>query len=308
MRHIFIINPAAGRTYSSEKLFREIERLCKLRGIEPLIWISEYPGYEYEMTKRMSELFSGEKIRIYCVGGSGTLNSALNAVDNFENVELASIPIGLSNDILKSYGETKKLFKKPENIIDGRVDMLDIGEVNGVRFIDFINFGLKSALLNRYRILKVLAYINPVLYYAPGIIFDLFASKCHDYEITVDGADYSGRYSFVTLMNGKCMGGAVIPIPDAKPNDGVFDILMVKKANPIKKCMLFAKLLQGKLHENSSDVIFLKAREMQVARRDGKPLLLNCDGEKYLSESGCADISFSTDKLSFAVPEKSELC
>ena len=73
MRHIFIINPNAGKYDISEKKRREIEEVCSKYGIDPLIWVSEYAGYEREITEKMCFLFSGEELRLYSIGGSGTL-------------------------------------------------------------------------------------------------------------------------------------------------------------------------------------------------------------------------------------------
>ena len=87
MRHIFIINPAAGKHDISETIRTDIEKICAERNIDPLIFISEYAGYERDMTRKMCTLFSNEPIRFYSIGGSGTLYQIISGITNFETTD-----------------------------------------------------------------------------------------------------------------------------------------------------------------------------------------------------------------------------
>ena len=78
MRHIFIINPAAGRKNVTNRVRAEIEGVCARRGIAPLIFISEYNGYERFIAEKMCSIFTDEDIRFYCIGGSGTLTQTIS--------------------------------------------------------------------------------------------------------------------------------------------------------------------------------------------------------------------------------------
>ena len=126
MRHIFIINPVAGNKPQKENFYSEILDICRKNDIDPLVFISEYPGYEKEMTEKICALFPNEFLRFYSVGGSGTLVNIISGIKDFTRTEVACYPTGLSNDILKSYGDTAGEFKSLENLINGRVDYLDV--------------------------------------------------------------------------------------------------------------------------------------------------------------------------------------
>ena len=63
MRHIFIINPAAGKKNITDRVRKEIDGVCARRGIHPLVFISEYNGYERFIAEKMCSLFIDEDIR-----------------------------------------------------------------------------------------------------------------------------------------------------------------------------------------------------------------------------------------------------
>ena len=75
MRHIFIINTHSGQ----KKLIEDMrELLSKKENFEYYIFSTRSKEKEGPLVKRILNYFSGEQIRIYCCGGSGTIRNILN--------------------------------------------------------------------------------------------------------------------------------------------------------------------------------------------------------------------------------------
>ena len=104
MKHIFVINPAAGAVDALEEIKKKVN--------------SEAKGYDYEFyetkaphdaTEYIKSYCAShpEKVRFYACGGDGTLNEVVNGVVGFDNAEVGCIPSGSGNDFVKYYGPKK---------------------------------------------------------------------------------------------------------------------------------------------------------------------------------------------------------
>ena len=90
MKHLFIINPAAG-SRDRTKLYSDlIRQACNKKGIECRIKISAAPGDCCKIAREAAE--TGEEYKIYACGGDGTLNEIVNSAPGNLNVEFGVIP------------------------------------------------------------------------------------------------------------------------------------------------------------------------------------------------------------------------
>ena len=72
MKHLFIINPAAGSRDRTEEFTQRIQTACEAAGLTYEICVSEGPGDCMHLARRAAK--TGEELRIYACGGDGTLN------------------------------------------------------------------------------------------------------------------------------------------------------------------------------------------------------------------------------------------
>ncbi len=305
MRHIFIINPVAGNKPQKENFYSEILDICRKSDIDPLVFISEYPGYEKEMTEKICALFPNEFLRFYSVGGSGTLVNIISGIKDFTRTEVACYPTGLSNDILKSYGDTAGEFKSLENLINGRVDYLDVIDVNGYKTLNFTNIGLGNSCFNDSLLFKLMGSLRAALNYGVGIFWDILRNKCYHYNIMIDGKNYSGKYAIFTCFNGVCMGSSIMPLKDPRPNDGVLNCLMVHKMSGFAQLRTLADFKKSRLDRCSEKITLVKGTNIAVSRRDRKKIVINCDGECVRTAN--ALIRLTGEKLKFVVPQTAKL-
>ncbi len=305
MRHIFIVNPVSGKENVSMYITDEIEQVCAEYDIEPLVFISEYAGYEQEMTEKICSLFPEDELRFYAVGGSGTLANVVSGIKDFSKTEVACYPAGLTNDLLKSYGGSAELFRSIENLITGRTELLDIIDLGSYRNLDFVSFGLGNTCFNDWLLFKILKKVRSYLNYKLSVVYDLLRNKCAKYEIEIDGKDYSGEYAMVVCFNGMCMGGSVIPLKDPRPNDGIMDIILADKMSRFEQLKIMSDFTVGRLEGHGDVLHIVKGKELTVSRTDKQAVVFNCDGECVRRVN--TTVKLATDKLRFIVPKESRL-
>ena len=130
MKHIFILNPAAGKSDQTPRFTQDIERICGARGLDYEICVSKARGDCKAIARHAAE--SGQEVRLYACGGDGTVNEIANGIAGFPNAAMTCIPIGTGNDFLKNFGkDAEPLFLDAENLWNGDVTPLDLIDCNG---------------------------------------------------------------------------------------------------------------------------------------------------------------------------------
>ena len=304
MRHIFILNPAAGKKDYTERVRNEIESVCARRGIAPLIFISEYNGYELFIADKMCSLFTDEDIRFYCIGGSGTLVQTLSGMDDKPDRQISCYPLGLSNDFLKCYEGNIRAFRNIENLLDGRVDALDYIKVVGCcKAVDFVNIGLGNVMFESETFYTLLSETSSSAAYSVGVAHDILRSQATEYDISIDGTDYSGTYSMVLCMNGRVLGSRVVPSEESRPDDGIMNVFLFKADRPIQSAGKYLKLYLGKYDNPDNLFTMVRGRRMIITRKDHSRMLLNCDGDGFTPQETTLDIRLIPAGLNFVVPQ-----
>ena len=104
MKHIFIINPAAGKENASEKICAALDAMSK--SVDYEIYQTQAPGDATAYIRNYC-MNSTERMRFYACGGDGTLNEVVNGLVGFEHASLGCYPCGSGNDFVKYYGGKK---------------------------------------------------------------------------------------------------------------------------------------------------------------------------------------------------------
>ena len=125
MKHVFIINPAAGKKDATTQVAASIRAACVRRGLDYDILTTEYPRHAVELVKQKAIEYAGEPVRFYACGGDGTLNEVAAGAAGLANVSITHYPCGSGNDFIKLFGADCTSFKDLDNLIDGKEVALD---------------------------------------------------------------------------------------------------------------------------------------------------------------------------------------
>lgn len=255
-KHIFIVNPASGNGKATEFIYN-LEMYAKEDNLEHEIIIEETEGKgcASSIAYAYSEVF--EDSIIYSVGGDGTLNEVINGIN--PNAKLAIIPAGSGNDfyrIYKNIGETKTI---------------DLGVVNGRKFINIASLGLDAKMANRANQIKNNS-ILPMLCYPRAILRELINYK--PIEISING-EYK-KCTLFAVCNGKYYGNGFPINPNYDLNNGILNMISADKLSRREIIIMLLKLMKEE-HLNFSKVNCMF--KDNVVLESNQEILCNVDGE-----------------------------
>ncbi len=274
--HIFIINPTAGGRDRSENIRKF---LARKEHFQYLVFDTDRPGQESELVKKMLTLFEGDAIRFYICGGSGTFSNAISAIDDLSKVEIAHYPCGSTNDYLKIFGRSMKLFYNMDNLIRGEVMSMDYMKCTDVNAMLFASCGITARVEKVAHNQRLLMSTNFAFAYTLAFLLVFLWNPSIDYYVDIDGEDYSGEYGLIYIGNGHTMGGFYTPFPNTDPNDGQFEVLLLKKIPNIKLIRFIQYFQKGMVDKLRKSCIITKGKKITIRRKDEKDILFNCDGE-----------------------------
>ena len=306
MKHIFVINPAAGKKDSSEEIMRAV---------------SAIPGYDCEFyltqgaldatryAKTWLEEHPDERARFYACGGDGTLNEVVNGVAGHENGSVGVYPSGSGDDFVKYYGgrdkflDFKKLLDAPEDEID--LLTVDNGKPGEFRYsINITNFGFDTTVAKTMIKVKRKKIIGGKHAYVTGVVTGLIKAMKNKCEITADGerVDTKGRILLCTLANGGYVGGSFFCAPRAINNDGLIEVTAFRPLSRITFVRLLGAYTNGTHLDDprfQKYITYRRAKEITVKAPEG--FSMSVDGE--IVDGTEFTIGIAPKAIRFAVPE-----
>ena len=164
MKHIFIINPRAGKEKENISV-RVREYISAHPEMGALVFNTEYVGHETVLIGRLCHIFEDETIRLYICGGSGTLSRAISGIPNFSMVEVAFYPCGMTNDILKVFEGEAEPFSNLTNLVNGTPMYLDILDFGFGKAVNFCSVGFEARVAEEVNSLSRVSIVGALLPY-----------------------------------------------------------------------------------------------------------------------------------------------
>lgn len=298
MKHIFIINPTAGKTDRSEELSARITAAFSGHDEQFEIVRTQYPHHATELAKQYGS--TGEHLRLYACGGDGTLNEVLSGMYPYPNVELTQIPVGTGNDFIKAFGmNAAGNYMDLDALIHGKTAKVDLLEVDGKYSINIISAGFDASIAERVTKYKKLPFVNGKMAYNLSMVYCFFKNVYHRFGYrfngkTMDEADFI----FAVAANGKYYGGGFKAAPTSDLQDGLIDFIRVP-AVPRRKMLGLVKIYTLGEHLEKTDFIKLE-RTKQLKIITHKSVPVNVDGEIYHIED--PEINILPSAIRWVVP------
>ena len=305
MKHLFIINPAAGSRDRTESYSRKIREACDPRGLQYEIRVSEAPGCCARLAREAAE--SGEEYRIYACGGDGTLNEVASAAAGYPNVAVTVFSGGSGNDFVKLFDEPGAFFDL-ERLLDCDETVFDMIRCNDDLALNICSVGLDARIGTDVANYKRIPLLHGFRAYAVSTVVNLFRGIAEHYVVEVGGETIDREQTFVCVCNGRFYGGGFNPVPEADPTDGELDVLLVKKVSLLQVPAVIGKYKAGRYKELPHLVRHLKTKSIKITCDKVTPI--NLDGEARFAKEVTMELAqeklrfFYPKGLSFAVKEK----
>ena len=266
-----IYNPTAGKEAVKRELPFILETLEKA-GYETSAHATTGEGDATEEARRAVER---KHELVVVAGGDGTINEVINGIAEQEyRPKLGIIPAGTTNDFARALHIPRDIKKAVEIIAADQSMHLDIGKVNEQYFINIAGGGRLTELTYDVPI-KLKTVLGQLAYYIKGIAM-LPSLKPSRARIEYDGEIIEEDIMLFLVSNSNSVGGFEKLAPDAKLNDGYFDLLILKKVNLAEFIHIASLALRG-AHLNSDDVFYARAKNIKVT--PSEKMQINIDGE-----------------------------
>jgi diacylglycerol kinase (ATP) len=214
---------------------------------------------------------------VVAVGGDGTLNEVVNGIAR-RDVELATIPIGTGMDFVRTYGIPTKFDDAVGVARDGRPRTIDAGLVRYRTwggedadrwFANVGSVGMSGAVAQRANGMSKALGGKVTFFYALTRVF----LDWENTEVTVrlDDAERHGRMHDVIVANGVWHGGGMMLAPGAKPDDGLFDVVLIGDVGKVDFLTTAPKIYKGK-HVNHPKVEVLRSTRVEVDASEHLPI------------------------------------
>jgi len=298
VKHIFIINPTAGKRDATAHIMEMADSLRARHGLECTCLLTEHPRHAEELAREAAE--SGEDVRLYACGGDGTLHEVVNGAAGYDNAAVTCIPVGTGNDFLKNFGADAEKFTDPENLWDGEAVPLDLIDCNGRLCLTIACTGLDAQVaedVHRYGDLPLLSGKGSYLL-AVAVNF-LFRKISQRWTVSLDGETFTDDFALSAVCNGRYYGGGFNPIPQARMDDGVLNTILVRKVSHLTFARLLGTYSAGRHEELTQWVQLSNAREVCISTENGA-VAVCLDGECF--HSSRITMTLSDRKLRFFGP------
>jgi len=294
MKHLFIINPVAGKGHASSYI-PAIHNHFRGKTEEYHIEITQNPGHAKDIAAWYAEKGN---YKIYSAGGDGTLNEVLNGMAG-SGCSLGVLPAGSGNDFIKSIYKSRDYGDILEKTINGDVTPIDCGIINERYFINIMSVGLDAEVGYYSGIINKKLHLAGMLSYLLGIVVALIKGKIKfPVKLTFDDSEtIETRIALAACTNGKYYGGGFIPVPTTEFNDGILDVCFVEAKSLPEILYLIPKYMKGK-HTKMKGVNFRKIEKMSIESED--ELKINVEGELFLAKK--ADIQIKKGFINFIIP------
>jgi diacylglycerol kinase (ATP) len=265
---LFIINPNSGN-----KRYSHLIRRIKRADPELTYIITD----KSETGKRVLEDNLDNYKVFIIVGGDGTVHDAARQLYNREDKILGVVPNGSGNGFAFELKFNKNIKELIEDIHAGETINLDVLKINDIECINIAGLGFDSYVAHRFNTSKIRGFVS----YFFVTIKSLFEFRPFSASVLIDNKEINGRYQMICFANNKQFGNNAFIVPHAKPNDGFFDIVLVKPFPFYFYPIFVIRLFLGRLSESkyvkymrSSEEITVKAgsKEFHI---DGEPVLFD---------------------------------
>lgn len=265
----FIINPIAGNGLA-QRVGDQIQAALKERGVDFALAHTEHAGHATELARQAAE--SGAQT-IVAVGGDGTILETVRGVFG-TGAALGIIPAGTGNDVIKMLDIPAKPMEALDFLLSHPARPLDAGKINDTLFLNVSGTGIDTDVLDYTLTAK--RFMRGILPYLWGVLRAIFTYKGKRVCVSVDGgASVEHTVLLVAIGNGRFIGGGMNVAPDATPDDGLFDLLLIENMPRRKLPPHLPKLLNGRIREVPG-ATYQKCRRVTLR---GTGMRLNIDGE-----------------------------
>jgi diacylglycerol kinase (ATP) len=284
---VFLVNPASANGKTG-KQWPQIARSAHHAGLRGEAIFSERPGELGELARKAAD--EGATLLVV-VGGDGTVHEVVNGIAGRDDVELALIPRGTGWDFARTHEIPKRLSGALRIALDGKARPFDLGraqyQTDGGRvsawFANMASVGMSGAVAAKANSTTKALGAKTSYLLALGVVFARW--KNVPLKVAVDAETREALMEDAIVAVGRYLAGGMMITPDAEPDDGLFDVLLIGDITKTELVRVMPKIYRGThLPHPKGEVL----RGSTVSIEADEPMPIQLDGE----QPGTTPVSF----------------
>ena len=286
---VFIVNPKAG-TNLQRNIASLIDKHLNHRKFTWSLWTTDGPGHGFELARKaVSEGFSA----VVAVGGDGSVNEIAPALIG-TTVALGILPAGSGNGLAMHLGYGRRLEKAVKLLNCSEKVLIDVGMVNDRPLFNMAGVGFDGLVSNMMRKSHSRGFWP---YFLKSVKAGL-SFRPFDARISVQGSMLDRKCFSIAVANGPMYGYNFTIAPDARPDDGMLEVVILKDVPRWKYFAAVPATLNGKIYKAG----FIEHYSTdQLTIHSEKSLYAHVDGEGFIAEESLA-FSVKPGALNVLIP------
>jgi diacylglycerol kinase (ATP) len=232
-------------------------------------------------------------------GGDGTVRTVASELINTCKI-FAVLPMGSGNGFAKEFGFKTNIRTLLADIKKAESINIDVIEINNMLCLNVAGIGLDSFVAHSFNKLKTRGFLS----YVGETMKNFLKLKPVGVTIKIPGMETISEDLFVvTIANNRQFGNNAFIAPDAKPNDGLIDIVLIRPFPKILAPFFIYKLFSGTINRSKyvrylkTDKPFTIHSEETRFHIDGEPVTISGDVVVHLRRNSLNVLKTRHNKL-----------
>jgi diacylglycerol kinase (ATP) len=250
--YAIIVNPNAGNQ-KGQKDWPQIRSILQKHSFD---FIHRFTSLQGEAKDICQELIQKGYRKFIAIGGDGTMNEVINGIFAQHEVSgdeftVGIIPVGTGNDWCRTFDIPNDYEGAIKIIKEGRAIDQDVGSISQDNtetrfFANVAGGGFDAYIAKKVNTVKEKGNGSSWIYLYI-LLTSLFKYKSTSIEFDIDGKLIKHQVLSFSVGIGKFNGGGMKQLPNAVPNDGLFDVTIIRKMSKLEAIKNIKKLYDGSL-------------------------------------------------------------
>lgn len=239
----------------------ELRDLLDRHGLGSEVWATDTP----EAARAAASAAIRDRYDlVVAAGGDGTIGVVAEELLD-SPVALGVLPLGSVMNVARSIGLPRDLEGAAEALRDGSPRAIDVGEVAGRTFYEAASVGMNAAMFreaqrfDRGDWLSIARTLWVAVRYRPARM-----------EIRLDDRVVRTRALMVTVANGPYTGMAMTVAPEARLDDGRFDVVIFRRFSKLRLLRHLASIAFGR-RRVAPEIRTYRSRRVRISSRHPLP-------------------------------------